>query len=102
MFRKMILPVALGAACTAGLTASPASAQYYSGPSVQFSYGSGYPDGGYYASAYDDRRAAWIARQRWEQHERWEQEEARRRYWQHERWEHRGWQGDDDDGGDDR
>ncbi len=100
MFRKFLLPAALGIVAAGAFLPSAASAQDYFG----FSVGSGYPvetPGYYYAPGYyDDRRDAWFAHHRWEQHERWEREEARRRYWQHERWEHRRWHHDDDDDGD--
>jgi len=101
MIGRLIFPAALGAAFVGMLLSSPASAQYYEGPGISFSFGSGYPYQGYYAPGYGyDPRAAWIAHERWEQRERWEREEWRRRYWQHERWEHRHWHDDNDDDGD--
>ncbi len=95
MIRKSISIAALTVTAAFGMIPATASAQYY--------YGGGYGD--YYGSReyrddrrgyYDNRRAAWIARERWEQRERWEREQARRRHWAHERWEDRGYWGDDD------
>ena len=96
MSGKLLIGSALGTAIALAFVPAAASAQslgIYVGPS--------YPAYRYYEprpSYYDDdRRQAWLDRQRWEQR-RWAQEDARRRYWQRERWEHRGdWHDDDDD-----
>jgi hypothetical protein len=95
MVRKYVLPLTLTAAAVCAFVPSAASAQWYGGSSIQFGYGSGYPYDGYGGYYDDDRRARWLAHERWEQRERWERE--RERHWNHERWEHRGWHHDDDD-----
>ncbi|WP_157217683.1 hypothetical protein [Flavisphingomonas formosensis] len=102
MLKTFAIPAALGLAAAAALLPTTASAQSY-GVYVGSGYpGYGYGGRGYYAPGYDpygyydDRRAAWIAHERWEQRRRWESDRARR-HWEHERWEHRYWHGDDDD-----
>ena len=79
MLRGFLLPVALGATAVAAVIPAMASAQ---------SYGVYVDSGrrGYYDDE-DDRRAQWIAHQRWEQREQWQREQARRAYWQHDRWD---------------
>jgi hypothetical protein len=78
MYRKLLIPAALGAVLAAAFAPTIASAQ-----SFGVYVGSGNP--GYYDD--DERREAWVAHERHEQLERWEQEQARRQYWQHQRWE---------------
>jgi hypothetical protein len=78
MYRKLLIPTALGAVVAAAFIPTIAPAQ-------SFGIYTGSGNHGYYD---DDRRAAWIAHERHEQRERWAQEQARRQYWQHERWEH--------------
>jgi hypothetical protein len=106
MVRNFVMAAVLSTAATLAF-ASPASAQSYGGVTLSFGSG-GYDryDGDEYRVSeqprydpyYQERREAWLARQRYEQHERWEQQErARREYWWHERQEHRQWHRDDDD-----
>jgi hypothetical protein len=99
MVRKFLMPTVLGAVAACALIPVAASAETRFGFSVSSGY-PGYYAPGYYAPGYYvpddpdyyyDRRAAWIA------HERWEREQARRRHWQHEYWEHHRHHDDDDD-----
>lgn len=109
MVRRFVMAAVLSSACAVAF-APAASAQSYGGITLSFGSGgygaydgdayqgySGYDDGSY-DPYQQERREAWIARQRYEQHELWEQQErARQEYREHEREEHRDWHRDDDD-----
>ena len=92
MVRKIINAAVLASMGIAAFAAVPAAAQDYYG---RGGYYQAYGDGRYYDD--EDRREAWLARQRysqhqrWERQQRWEQDRARREYWQRERYEHRRW-----------
>ncbi len=106
MIRYLFTAAILSAAASVAFSPA-ASAQSYGG--VTLSLGSGgynrYDGDDYrgyerprYDPYYQERREAWLARQRYVQHERWEQQErARREYWRHERQERQQWHRDDDD-----
>lgn len=114
MVRHLLMAAVLSSAASLAL-APAASAQTYGAVTLSFGSGGydryyeddyrGYPgyaqpryDPYYQQRYYQERREAWIARQRYEQHERWErQQRAQRDYWRHEHDEHRGGQRDDDD-----
>jgi hypothetical protein len=85
----MILSGALAASAALAILPGAASAQSFG---FAITSGPDYYGPGYYGRYYDDRRDAWIARQRWEERRRWEHWEHRH-YRDRDRWDHRGWRG---------
>ena len=88
---------AIGAALAFGVPVAASAHDWdnHSTFSIGFGFGNGYyaqqPAYGYYDNRYErydngyDRRAAWIAHERWE-HKQHERAEARQRYWEQRRY----------------
>ncbi len=87
---------AIGAALAFGVPAAASAHDWdnHSTFSIGFGFGNGYyapPARGYgYSDDGYDRRAAWIAHERWE-HEQHERAEARQRYWEQRRYDEGGY-----------